>query len=279
MHALTGATPAARWAACRGVIHIRVQLGILAALAIRRVSIDDVYVTFADVTPDTNPRGSNSANYLFAANSDGRSMNPADVASISSPIQAVIPFVLGGRSWEARFAASDRFVAARVSMTPYIVLAVFALMFLLAIAGWCGPGHTCSCKHTLPAVRVHCSRKYTSPSKRSSSLTVPLLCVHSVHVCRLSLRSVLGHAHVEIATGKEQRGCQDKHTDCTGGSKCLRAHLTLRYAWFVLSLGCLCSAFICTSASESCLRVTVSVSLYLHQCVSVPVSVSLCLRR
>jgi hypothetical protein len=104
---------------------------------VRRVSIDDVYVTFEDMTPDTNASGPNSANYIFSTDSAGMRLDPADVAGMSSWVSQTIPYSFGGRSWEARFAASNRFVSTRMSITPHIVLAVFALMFVMAIAGSC----------------------------------------------------------------------------------------------------------------------------------------------
>jgi hypothetical protein len=124
-----GITPAQRWEYCRGVIHVRLQLDVLAARAVKRVVIDDVYVTFADVTPNTN------VNYIVATDSDGAHIDPVEVALMSSSIRETISFIFTGRLWEARFAASTRFVSDRTSSTPYIVQAGFAVMFLLAIAG------------------------------------------------------------------------------------------------------------------------------------------------
>jgi hypothetical protein len=116
-------------------MHIRFQLDVMAAYAIKRVSIDDVYVTFVDVTPDTNVSGSNSVNYIFSADSAGVRMDPAGVASIASSIRITLPCIVGGRIWEARFAASNKFVAERVSFTPYFVAIVLGLVFAMAVGG------------------------------------------------------------------------------------------------------------------------------------------------
>ncbi len=111
------------------------QLDALAARAIRTVSIEDVSVTFADVTPATNASGSSSVNFIFSADSDGVRMDAAAMAALTVPIIDTISFNFGGRLWEARYSATQRFVSERRSVAPYIVVIVLALVFIMAIAG------------------------------------------------------------------------------------------------------------------------------------------------